>query len=396
MKCLKFILLVFVMVLPSVQAHKVEALFSEFSVDEDSWSLKVTLDATLAVPELRDDPDIPQPKREWILKQSEESYQQMREEAERYLGKALRFTYSESASSEDLPYTVSFPGFEKAPYNFPNLATGGAYFIVMLSGDLDSAASGAFRLHLAKGKFPTLLVNHSSEAGGGNSEIHTLRSNNSLTLFGELGDNADGQGVHESSGSGIISLIHFGFIHVIPEGLDHILFILALFLLQRNWSSLLKQSIVFTVAHSIALGLSISGMLDGINVYIGSWIEPLIALSIFYLAVENIMPQKVSSDGKPANKRMSLRLSVVFVFGLVHGLGFGSTLGDVLRQAENWVKPLIMANIGIELAQVVVLAVAWLVTAFFAKSKGYSLFAKVVSGAIACIALWMFITRVIG
>ena len=93
---------------------------------------------------------------------------------------------------------------------------------------------------------------------------------------------------------------------------------------------------------------------------------------------------------------MSLRLSVVFIFGLIHGLGFASSLGDVLRQAEQWVQPLIMANIGIELAQVVVLASAWLVTAFFAESKGYSTFAKLVSGVIACIALWMFITRVIG
>ena len=396
MKCLKFILLVFVMVLPSVQAHKVEALFSEFSIDDGSWSLKVTLDATLAVPELRDDPDSPQPKREWMLEQSEESYQQMREEAKRYLGKALRFTYSDSASSDDLPYTVSFPGFEKAPYNLPNLATGGAYFIVMLSGDLDSAESGAFRLHLAKGKFPTFIVKNSSKTNGGNSDIHTLRTNNSLTLFGELGDAADGDGNHESSGSGVMSVIWFGFIHVIPEGLDHILFILALFLLQRNWGSLLKQSLVFTVAHSLALGVSISGVLDGIDVYVGGWIEPLIALSIFYLAVENIIPQKVSLDGKPVNKRMSLRLSVVFIFGLIHGLGFASSLGDVLRQAEQWVQPLIMANIGIELAQVVVLASAWLVTAFFAESKGYSTFAKLVSGVIACIALWMFITRVIG
>jgi hypothetical protein len=99
-----------------------------------------------------------------------------------------------------------------------------------------------------------------------------------------------------------------GYTHILPKGLDHILFVLGLFLLSARFKPLLMQVTAFTIAHSITLGLSMYGIVS----LPSRIVEPLIALSIAYVAIENVLTREL----KP------WRIALVFMFGLLHGLGF--------------------------------------------------------------------------
>ena len=103
--------------------------------------------------------------------------------------------------------------------------------------------------------------------------------------------------------------------HILPKGLDHILFVLGIFLLSPRWKTMLLQVTAFTVAHSITLGLSIYGIVS----LPSRIVEPLIALSIAYVAIENLLTREL----KP------WRLALVFMFGLLHGLGFAGVLREL-------------------------------------------------------------------
>ncbi len=136
------------------------------------------------------------------------------------------------------------------------------------------------------------------------------------------------------------TFIEFGFQHIIPQGLDHALFVVALYLNARNWPSLLIQVTTFTLAHTITLGLAATGILTSP----GDIIEPLIAVSIIVLALETIF----------APKGTAWRLPVIFAFGLLHGLGFGAVMKVYLENAD-LSAGLIGITIGVELGHLLVL-----------------------------------------
>ncbi|MCD6069314.1 MAG: hypothetical protein K0S33_4140 [Bacteroidetes bacterium] len=176
--------------------------------------------------------------------------------------------------------------------------------------------------------------------------------------------------------------LRLGFEHIIPMGLDHILFVLCIFFLSPKLKPVLWQSLAFTLAHSITLGLAMCGVLEAPS-YI---IEPLIALSIMFLAIENIISDKLRSS----------RIIIVFLFGLVHGMGFASALGDLGLPQNKFFLSLIMFNVGVELGQLAVILLAWfLVGKWFAQKPWYrKRIATPVSIAIAGIALFWTIQRV--
>ncbi len=136
-----------------------------------------------------------------------------------------------------------------------------------------------------------------------------------------------------------------GFDHIVPKGLDHILFVLGLFFLSTRYKPLLWQITAFTVAHTVTLALSSLGYIK----LPGSIVEPLIAASIVFVAVENIWAGGELSRWRPL---------VVFGFGLLHGLGFASVLGEFGLPENAFVPALIGFNIGVELGQLTVVAVA--------------------------------------
>ncbi|MEM0949434.1 MAG: HupE/UreJ family protein [Pseudomonadota bacterium] len=134
-----------------------------------------------------------------------------------------------------------------------------------------------------------------------------------------------------------------GFEHIIPKGLDHILFVLGLFFFALKWSPILWQVTAFTVAHTVTLGLATVGIISIPTDWM--WlVEALIAASITYVAVENVLRPTMGW----------LRPAVVFGFGLLHGLGFASVLGEFGLPQGQFLTALLAFNVGVELGQLAV------------------------------------------
>ena len=175
--------------------------------------------------------------------------------------------------------------------------------------------------------------------------------------------------------------ITVGFTHILPLGLDHILFVVGLFLLSTRLAPLLIQVTAFTVAHSITLALSVYGVVS----LPSSIVEPLIAASIVYVAVENILTPQL----KP------WRAVVVFAFGLLHGLGFAGVLEEVGLPQAQFVPALVSFNVGVELGQLAVIALAYLAVGIWGHNKPWYRPRVVIpaSGAVAAVGLFWTIQR---
>ncbi len=178
--------------------------------------------------------------------------------------------------------------------------------------------------------------------------------------------------------------ILLGFEHIVPKGIDHILFVLGLFLLSAAWKPLLWQVSAFTLAHTLTLALTIFGVIS----LSSAIVEPLIALSIAYVALENLFTRELH-PWRPA---------LVFVFGLLHGMGFASVLWELGLPADHAVSALIAFNIGVELGQLLVIAAAF--TLVFRLLKRPALYRKAVvipgSALIALTGLYWTWGRVMG
>ncbi len=133
-----------------------------------------------------------------------------------------------------------------------------------------------------------------------------------------------------------------GFEHIIPEGLDHVLFIIGLCLIHTKIKPIIYQATAFTVAHTLALALSMKDII----VAPAPVIEPIIALSIAFIALENL----IASKAKP------WRLIIVFLFGLVHGMGFASALNEIGLPPDSFTTSILCFNLGVEVCQVLVIA----------------------------------------
>ena len=146
-----------------------------------------------------------------------------------------------------------------------------------------------------------------------------------------------------------------GFEHIVPKGIDHILFVLGLFLLSVKLRPLLLQVTAFTLAHSITLGLTIYGVIS----LPPSIVEPLIALSIVAVGIENIFVKTVKIR----------RIVVVFLFGLLHGMGFAGVLSQLGLPESDFVTALVFFNIGVEAGQLFVIAVAFFCVFWLLKNQ---------------------------
>ena len=179
----------------------------------------------------------------------------------------------------------------------------------------------------------------------------------------------------------VISYIEIGFTHILPKGLDHILFILGIFLFSARLKPLFWQVTMFTIAHTITLGLSMNGIIS----LPANIVEPLIALSIAYIGVENVFARNLHNS----------RLLLVFGFGLLHGLGFASVLTDFGMPDEAFAIALISFNIGVELGQLaIILAAYFLLSKWFGQKDWYRT-AVIVPGSllISAIGLYWFVER---
>lgn len=180
----------------------------------------------------------------------------------------------------------------------------------------------------------------------------------------------------------VADYIIIGFTHIVPKGLDHILFVVGIFLASTKLRPLLIQVSSFTLAHTVTLALGILGLVT-IDPRI---VEPLIALSIAYVCIENIFFAKLTA----------WRPIVVFGFGLLHGLGFAGVLNEIGLPPSEFVVGLISFNVGVELGQLFVIAICFALIGFWLGSKHFyrRLIVIPASTVIGLVGLYWFFERI--
>jgi hydrogenase/urease accessory protein HupE len=172
-----------------------------------------------------------------------------------------------------------------------------------------------------------------------------------------------------------------GYTHILPKGLDHILFVLGIFLLSPRIKTMLLQVTAFTIAHSITLGLSMYGIVS----LPSRVVEPLIALSIAYVAIENLMTREL----KP------WRLALVFTFGLLHGLGFAGVLRTLGLPRDEFFTALLSFNLGVEGGQLTIIAAAMIAAWPLVNKEWYGRRLVVpASFLIAVVGVYWFVVRI--
>jgi hypothetical protein len=145
-------------------------------------------------------------------------------------------------------------------------------------------------------------------------------------------------GTHVDNAASASRFFPLGVTHI-ATGYDHLLFLLALLLCGGSLGSLIKIVTAFTVAHSLTLGAAALGLVSLPSVLV----ESVIALSIAYVAFENLFPRFA----------LSRRWTISFAFGLVHGFGFSSMLQEAGLPRENLVWALLNFNLGVEAGQLI-------------------------------------------
>jgi uncharacterized membrane protein len=196
-----------------------------------------------------------------------------------------------------------------------------------------------------------------------------------LTAKPPTGPTAGSVGTHDTdrrAGATFVSYLLQGFEHILPEGLDHILFVLGLFLLCRAWKPILIQVTTFTAAHTITLALATLGYVS-VNPKV---VEPIIAVSIAIVALENIF--------RPTYGRF--RLLLVFIFGLIHGLGFAQRLIDERIPEGSLGSALLGFNVGVELGQLAVIGLAVAATFWIKDEDKYRRWVVIPASALIALA----------
>lgn len=301
-----------------LSGHVVKQTYGELKEKDGEWSLRLTFDIGLAE-ERPNDPLVPQKKRAYLLGLNEAEHMALQ--------KRVRDVVRQVVIAKPSSYDVSFPGYAQQPYQFPELLSDGAYLEVLLRGKV--GVEGLV-LGVASDLCPRLVVSKQDQL------IEIEKGEEKVVLDGKDGGEVEVAGAWD--------FIGIGFHHVLPLGWDHVLFVVGLCLGGLAWRVILGQSLLFTVAHSVTLGLTAADWLPEVGVAI----EVVIALSIAgmgWLALRG-----KSDDGTPW-----VRYAVVFGFGLAHGVGFAGALSSSLDGHPQFLMALASMNIGVELAQVVVI-----------------------------------------
>jgi hydrogenase/urease accessory protein HupE len=175
--------------------------------------------------------------------------------------------------------------------------------------------------------------------------------------------------------------IVIGFQHIVPKGLDHILFVVGLFLLSTRLRPLIWQVSAFTLAHTLTIFLGVMKIVT-IPAFV---VEPIIAISIAYIAIENIFLKDLTK----------WRPILVFIFGLLHGLGFAGILNEIGVAESYFITSLISFNIGVEIGQLLVISLCFVTIGYwFGQKKWYRNYLTTpLSSIIAIIGLFWFVER---
>jgi hypothetical protein len=285
-----------------------------------------------------------------------------------FLTRRLRLRFDGVAA----PFTVSFP--ERGQVRPMGTAPSFFGLAAHLSGRIPAGAREAS--FFASRAFPLVRLTWRNATGGPPVE-EVLVPGAESHAFPRVGATRE-----EPAGETAWRFLTLGFTHILPKGLDHILFVVSLALLSPRPRPLLAQITAFTLAHTLTLGLGTYGIFH----LSSRVVEPLIALSIVYVAVENLLTTKLRAS----------RLVLVFAFGLLHGLGFAGVLGELGWPEGRRLLALLAFNGGVEAGQVTVVALALLLVAGWAWAGGDRLrLVRVASIAIAAVGAFWAVTRVV-
>lgn len=330
--------------LAGASAHQVDSVELEFLRTDGKWKLEGLLDIAYMLPESRGVEGAPPLFRDAVMNAPKAEHDRIVKEAENTMRKLLSLKYN----GEELKWDIRFPNFETEPLILPPETGNWALMDAEITVD-ERSGPGKLEAFWHDDQESELIVIIEEGDHLGLLSISSGMSDKILELEapkdGETTSVATTPSRVAQSESWIIS----GYRHVIPLGLDHLLFIFGLFLLAPRWKPLMGQSLLFTVAHSLTLALAIFGIISLPSLLI----EILIAASIAWIGIENLLMKEL----KPS------RLFLVFGFGLLHGMGFASVLREKLGDlsGKQIALPLVSFNVGVELAQITVLAVSFLI-----------------------------------
>ena len=347
----------------------------EILVGEKKWEATFWMEGWMFYPEAgplaKDDPTIAGSSGQgWMDSLDDEAWKVIKKMAE---ADVMNF-FEPRLEDKVLEVAFSFPDLRREPWKFELNANYNALLRIRMEGELPEVPVGSFSviweepdeadLILKVRRLGVMLEARTIESGSGAQE---------LLVFSAGGEPE----VVEAS---LWSWVKSGFEHILPKGLDHILFILGLFLLVPKMKSLLSQTVAFTIAHSITLALVVLGTIT----VPGRFVEAAIALSIAYVGLENLWVKEL----KPR------RVVFVFALGLLHGMGFASVMQELELPTGSLLKPLIGFNLGVELGQVAILGGAFLLTFWAVKKAGFEVFRKFASLGIAGVGIWWTVERV--
>lgn len=345
MKFSRLLFFVFTCLAPFSQAsaHQVDSVEFKFKQTEKKWILTGLLDIAYMLPESRGVADAPPLFRKDVMAAPKAAHDRYTATTERTLRELLVLKYNDKT----LKWKISFPDFEKQPLVLPEETGGWALMNAVIEVD---AQPGPGKLEVSwNDKLNSeLILNTTVGDTFGTLSVFSGTSNTLLKVEASAPSDKPATTL-PSKETQAESWILSGYRHVIPYGLDHILFILGLFLLAPRLKPLFGQSLLFTLAHSITLSLAILGFIR----LPSQWIEVMIAASIAWIGIENLFTKKL----KPS------RLYIVFGFGLLHGMGFANALKEKLGDlsGKDLTLPLVSFNIGVELAQLSLLICAFLI-----------------------------------
>ncbi len=173
------------------------------------------------------------------------------------------------------------------------------------------------------------------------------------------------------------NFVRLGIMHIFT-GYDHLAFLVGLLIVTTNLQSLIKIITSFTVAHSITLALATFNLV----VIPSRWTESLIALSIAYVAAENIW-----------GKRAVERYFIAFAFGLIHGFGFSNVLREMDLARAHLALSLFSFNLGVEIGQLTFVLALFPLVVYMTSSTWKRQFQVSVSTAVLCLAVYWFMQR---
>lgn len=357
--------------------HAMKQVRSEISAGNGQWQASVWLEAWALYPE--DGPKIPQGTpgdpgtagKAWVATLEEADHSTMRKVAAEFLDETFVLTLD----GQRLKAEYHYPDYaEPKPVLSENLE-GNALVRIDLSGALPDKASGPLLLAWQDDEDePLALLIRGTES-------RLLRLTARAPAVELMTIDSSG-GTTGEQGSSLWQWIVSGFVHILPLGTDHICFILGLFFLQPKWKPLLIQTSAFTLAHSITLALVV------LKVFTvpASVVEPMIALSIAYVGIENLWVKEL----KP------WRVGLVFGLGLLHGMGFASVMQELDLPEGQVLKPLVGFNLGVEFGQVTVLATAFALTFWMIRKPQFGAVRKVASCLIGLMGLYWTWDRIWG